>query len=334
MKQAGKSKAIAIGLAIGLLSSGPVFGANEVQNTPAGNSVKPIGFDISIGTELMSGDTTYTVGGPVVKADGSSEQGYFPWSELEWPLDIWLARVDAGVNIGSSWRINGVLKANISDPDDPMEDSDWGLAYQLGLPGASTSDLDVFSESNISDFDALIWDIDVEWTFLQRQSWNLFAGLGYQYQKFEYDGQLIQQTLYYLGAPVGVAYGDGSVGITYEMTYKMPYFLIGTDFQITPGFTVAGSFAYSPWADAEDEDHHLLRDRVAQGDMDGDAYMIDVSGTYNFVSSWFLEAGFHYTKIDVDGEQAVSISGIHMGTQHEESESTQTSGYLNIGYRF
>ena len=324
MRQSGKNKAIVFGLAIGLLSSSPVFATDQVQSTAAENCAKPICFDIAIGTELMSGDTTYSIGGPVNYADGSSEQGYFPWSELEWPLDIWLARVDAGLYIGSSWRVNGVLKANISDPDDPMIDKDW-LA-----PGR----LDVYSDSNISDFDALIWDVDVEWAFLQRQSWNLYAGLGYQYQKFEYEGQLIHQY-----SPSGLysgfdMYGDGSVAIKYEMTYTMPYFLIGTDFQITPNFTVMGSFAYSPWVEAEDEDHHLFRDRVAKGDMDGDAYMIEVSGTYNFVSSWFLEAGFHYTKIDVDGKQDVTIYGIPLGTQHEESESTQTSGYLNIGYRF
>ena len=333
MKLEGKRKGTVLGLAIGFLCSGTVFAAAEVQNTPVDNSDKPIGFDISIGTELMSGDTTYSIGGATTLADGTSGTLHFPLSELEWPLDIWLARVDAGLYIGSSWRINGVLKANISDPDDPMEDSDWGLAYLEGLAGASPSDLDIYSESNISDFDAFIWDIDVEWAFLQRQSWNLYAGLGYQYQKFEYDGQLIHQ---YSPSHPGQAeaYGDGTVGITYEMTYKMPYFLIGTDYQITPSFTVTGSFAYSPWVEAEDEDHHLLRNKVAKGDMEGDAFMVDVSGTYYFLSSWFLEGGFLYTKIDVDGDQNQSINGVPLGTIYEESESTQTSGYLNIGYRF
>ena len=69
-----------------------------------------------------------------------------------------MARVDAGLKIGSSWCINGVLR-KISDPDDPMVDQDW-LA-----PGR----LDVYSESNISEFKALIWDVDVEWAFLQHR---------------------------------------------------------------------------------------------------------------------------------------------------------------------
>ena len=70
-----------------------------------------------------------------------------------------MARVDAGLNIGSSWCINGVLKTNISDPDDPMVDQDW-LA-----PGR----LDVYFESKISEFKVLIWGVDVEWAFSQHR---------------------------------------------------------------------------------------------------------------------------------------------------------------------
>lgn len=327
MKKVGKSTAMTIGLAIGLLSSGAVFAADEVQDDDSKISAKPSVFDLSLGTELMSGDTTFSIGYPLTMVDGSgTETGYFPFSELEWPLDIWLARVDAGLNIGPSWSINGTLKKNISDPSDYMIDKDWLTA---GSPGQ----YDIYSESNISDFDALIFDIDVEWAFLERQSWTLYAGLGYQYQKFDYDSQLIHQYSP-SGYPGWEYYGDGSVGITYEMTYKMPYALIGTEFQITPQFNISGSFAYSPWVDAEDEDNHVLRDKVSRGDMDGNAYMLDVSGMYNITFAWFLEGGFHYTKIDVDGDQTQSFNGVPTYIVYEESESTQTSVYLNIGYRF
>lgn len=326
MKRVVKSRAIAIGFAMGLLHSGVVFAADEVGGDMSGSSVQPSVFDISLGTELMAGETTYSIGFPVAMADGSgSATGYFPFSELEWPLDIWLARVDAGVNIGSSWRINGALKKNISDPSDHMIDKDWITANNPGQ-------LDVYSESNISDFDALILDFDVEWIFAQRNSWSFYAGLGYQYQKFEYEGQAIHQYSP-SGYPGAEFYGDGSVGITYEMTYKMVYALIGTEVQITPQFSMAGSFAYSPVVNADDEDNHLLRDKVSKGDLEGNAYMIDVSGTYNFLSSWFLEGGFHYTKIDVDGNQTQSFYGVPRYVVYEESESIQTSGYLSVGYR-
>lgn len=329
MEQTGrnKSKAMVLLVAIVFLCSNTVFAAEKVQNSATSKNPKaPIVFDIAIGTELMSGDTTYSIGYPVTVVGGNTQEGYFPFSQLEWPLDIWLARVDAGVNIGSSWRINGTIKTNISDPSDPMIDKDW-------ITASNPDQLDIYSDSTISDFNALILDFDVEWAFLQSQSWNLYAGLGYQYQKFEYDGQLIRQY-----SPSGIpdveGYGDGSVGITYEMTYKMPYLLAGADFQITPNFIVAGHFSFSPFVDAQDEDHHLLRNKLNKGDMDGNAYMIDVSGTYNFLSPWFIEGAFHYTKIDVDGDQNGSLNGIYAFMVSEESESTQTSSYLKVGYKF
>lgn len=325
MERAKNIKAIALGLTLGFLSSGLAFAAGEIESTPTEKPVKPVEFEISIGTELMSGDTTYSIGGPIVYPDGSIENAFFPFSQLEWPLDIWLARVDAGVKIGSSWRINAVVKKNINDPDDNMQDSDWIR------PGS----LDIYSESEISSFDALIWDIDVEWLFMKRKAWDLYAGFGYQYQNFNYEAQGIYQYSP-SGLPGFAAYGDGSVSITYDMTYKMPYFLVGTDVQVTPNFTVAGSFAYSPWVDADDEDYHLARRPVlvTEGGMEGDAYMFDLSGTYRFLSSWFLKAGFHYLRIAVDGHQLQSFGGVPNGTVREEAESNQTSGYFSIGYTF
>lgn len=326
MKKAVTKKVIATVLTTGFLSTGSAFATDTPAPHPETTSTlnNNIGLDLAFGVEAMGGDTTYEIGGPVTYANGSSENAHFPISKLEWPLDIWLARLDATINTGSSWRINGVIKKNISDPDDPMKDSDW-----LTAP----SSLDIYSESNISDFDALIWDVDIEWMFFERPSWNLFAGVGYQYQNFEYDSALIHQYSP-SGAYDAEVFGDGSVSITYDMTYEMPYFLIGTDFQITPNFIVSGSFSYSPWVDAEDEDHHLSRNRVTKGDMDGYAYMIDISGTYDFATSWFLTAGLHYTKIDVDGEQKQWINDVYFATVREESESSQTSGYFKVGYRF
>jgi outer membrane protease len=285
---------------------------------------------IAIGTERMSGNTTYQIGYPITDPGGIQYAGYFPFSKLEWPLDIWLARLDAGLTIGNAWRINGVLKKNLSDHNDIMEDSDW-------ITSADPGRLDVYSNSDISKFDAWIFDIDVEWLFLKQKPFTLYAGLGYQHQKFDYDAKLIHQY-----SPSGLAgaeaYGDGSVGITYGITYSMPYLKIGTDFQVNDKFTLAGSFAWSPMVKAKDEDHHLLRANggiIATGKMDGNAYMINVSTKYNFTPSWFLQGGFHYTRIDVDGEQRnVYGNGAPLDTTAETSESTQTSGYLTVGYTF
>lgn len=287
-------------------------------------------FNIAIGTEVMSGNTTYQIGYPVTTPTGTKIDGYFPFSKLEWPLDILLARIDADLNIGDRWRINGVLKKNLSEPGGKMKDSDW-------ITDSNPSRLDIYSESNISKFDAWIFDVDLECKFLKRQSWSLYAGLGWQYQHFDYEAKLIHQY-----SPSGLsgydAYGDGRVGITYDITYNMPYLKIGTDFQINNKFAVAASFEWSPIVKANDEDHHLLREnggKISTGTMNGKAYMIDVSAKYNFTPSWFLKGGFHYVKIDVDGDQyQVYGNGTVIGTIKEESQSTQYSLYLTAGYTF
>jgi outer membrane protease len=287
-------------------------------------------FNIAVGAERMSGNTTYQIGFPLTDPNGVRYTGYFPFSQLEWPLDIWLARIDASLNVSDSWRINSVLKKNFSDPGDKMKDSDW-------VTDSNPSRLDVYSESNISKFDAVIFDIDVEWVFLKRQSWSLYAGLGWQYQKFEYEAKLIHQYSP-SGLPNMEAYGDGRVGITYQITYGMPYLKIGTDFHIKDKFTLAGSLAWSPIVRANDEDHHLLREyggKICTGDMNGNAYIIDLSAKYNFTPSWFLKGGFYYIKIDVDGEQyQIYGDGYPIGTVREKSSSTQIAGYLNVGYAF
>lgn len=323
MKQAGKRKAMVLGLAFSLLHSGTTFAATpeEMESTTSP-------FNFSIGSEFMSGDTTYSIGGTITFSDGSTGAVHFPISELEWPLDILLGRFDAELTINPKWRINGTIKTNLTDPDSHMIDRDW-------LTSASPSQLDVYSESNISSFDAFIFDIDLEWIFLQRQSWQIYTGVGYQYQNFNFEGKAIHQ--YSPSGYPGVEYyGDGSVDITYEISYKMPYLLIGAEHQFSPDFKMSGSLAFSPYIDAQDEDHHLARVpiKVSHSDMDGTVIMFQISGNYTFAPSWFLEGGIHLTQITVDGTQTQSTYGVPYATIDIESTSSQVSSFLNIGFRF
>ncbi|MEI7824936.1 MAG: omptin family outer membrane protease [Chlorobiaceae bacterium] len=290
--------------------------------------VSPIDFDISVGFECMSGNTTYRIGDPFTVIGGLTYQDYFPFSALKWPLDIWLARVDLGVNIGKSARINGTVKKNTTMPDRNMVDKDW-LTY------SDPTQLDVYSESFISDLSALILDCDFEWAFLKNKSSRVYAGIGYQYQKFSYVSYLIHQYSP-SGQPGWDYYGDGRVNITYDIFYSIPYLILGGKHSISKHIAVDGSIAYSPYVSARDIDMHLLSDnqRITKGDMDGSAYMINVSGTYNISSSLFIEGGVHYTKINVDGTQTQSLYGFPVYLAALDSKSSQTSGYLKIGYNF
>ena len=313
-------KVIALGFALATISTNTLHAGDT-------GKVGPIDFDISVGSECMSGNTTFRIGYPVTEIGGLTYQGFFPFSELKWPLDTWLARVDLGVNIGKSARINGTVKKNTTKPGRNMVDKAW-------ITDSDPTQLDAYSESFNSDFSALIFDCDFEWVFLKNKSNRVYAGIGYQYQKFSYDSNLIHQY-----SPSGLPdfkdfYGDGSVSMTYDISYSMPYLILGGKHNISKHIAVAGSIAYSPYVSAHDKGMLLLEDRKLNGDMNGSAYMINVSSTYTISSSLFIECGMHYTKIIVDGTQTQSISGVPTSLVALDSKSSQTSGYLKIGYNF
>ncbi len=327
MQQMKRNGAVLLGLCMTLAFAPSTFAAEPAG--PAATTQNTPQYTISIGTEILDGDTTYQIGYPVTMG-GTTYTGYFPFSELEWPLDVTMARLDGSISFSGGWKINGYIKKNLTDPDGNMKDSDW-------LTDSNPNRLDVFSESYISDFDALIFDVDVEYTFSKWKSISFFGGVGYQYQNFDYDGNLINQY-----SPSGLSgydfTGDGNVGITYDLSYHMPYILLGADIQMAESFILTTSFAFSPYVTARDEDHHLLREnggKVTKSDMDGTGFMFNVSGKYNFTPRWFVELGFNATKIDVEGtmDQSYVWYG-HFASNKVESESSQTSGYINIGANF
>lgn len=323
------SKRLTVGLAAAsvFVSTQPVLGEDvpgpetKTENIPK--------YTISIGTEILDGDTTYQIGYPVTM-DGVTTEGYFPFSELKWPLDIILARLDGSVTFSGGWKLKGYIKKNITDPDDNMEDSDW-------ITDSNPSRLDIYSESSISSFDATILDLDVEYTFADLKSVSFYAGIGYQYQNFDYDAKLIRQ--YSPSGLSGYDYvGGGEVGISYGITYHIPYLLLGTTFNPSENFSMNASFAFSPYVSAEDQDHHLLREyggKVTESSMDGTGIIIDISAKYKFLTCWFMELGFHYTKLEVEGRMDQSYVWYgYFASNDVESETTQTSGYLNIGAHF
>ncbi len=317
-----------LGLGVALVSGSVAAAAGNAAELSAGSAAPA--FSLSAGTELMAGETLYRIGYPAVDTRGVRYDGYFPLSELEWPLDVWLARVDGAAVFSDQWRGKISIKKNISTPDDEMIDSDW-------LTPTNPALLDVYSEFSISSFDALIVDADIEWLFLRRQAVSLFVGAGIVYQNFDYESKLIYQY-----SPSGLEgfdfTGDGRVGITYEMTYSMPYLAVGADLQPLPELELAARLAYSPIVQAEDTDRHLLREfggKTSTGDMEGTAWLVDLSGRYHLTSALSVAAGFQYLQIEVDGDQYQQYGiGIPIGTLYQEAESTQTSAYLSVGYRF
>jgi len=284
-------------------------------------------FIFSAGAETMTGETSYQIGYPIVTPSGYALSGYFPFSELKWPLDIFLGRLETSALLNERLRLTASVKKNISEPDDVMEDRDW----------LSPGRLDIYSESSISDFEATIAEVSGEWIFHSNQSLSFYGGLGYLYQNFEYEANLIRQ-FSPSGLPGYDVSGDGRVAITYDIQYYIPYVSIGTDFTPSENFKLSGRFALAPYVYAEDEDNHLLREnggKISKGEMDGIGFFFDLTARYNITSFIFTEAGLHFTRLDVEGtqDQDYLLTG-PIGEVTEEAESDQLSASITLGVRF
>ena len=290
---------------------------------------------ITVGIGKLDGDTTYQIGGTVVTPLGSG-QVHFPISELEFPLDVWMVSVEGSKEFAEKWKVSVGVKKNITSDAGKMKDSDWGYYFLEGNAWAEKDTLDIYSESD-AKLDALIMDINLRYRFYEKPSWAFFAGLGYIRQNFDYAVRDLNQwypsSTYYFGAdePHDFAYGEV---LTYEITYSIPYIEIGLQGTFKKNFSVETSLGYSSIVDAEDEDVHILRDRVSEADCEGDAILFSLRARFDFSKNWLVMAEFDYTKIEVDGTSKTYEGGAYSHTIDQEITSEQIFAGLSIGYAF
>jgi len=284
--------------------------------------------------ETWSGDNTYQIGNPVHWFDGTVDNGYFPFSELEFPLDIAMVTARANVEFHDVWMVMASVKKDIKDPGDQMIDKDW-------LTASNPSQLDVWSNSEISEFDGFEFDCSLKYKFLQGDTWSLNGGVGYLYQNWQYTANLVRQ--YSPSGLSGFDYiGDGGPGIRYKLEYNIPYFQVGGTVKLGDRFSLLANISYSPWVSADDVDQHLLRYKENKGDLDGYSWMFKLQGQMDFTEHWFMTASYDYKKMKVDGTMSAEFADIYLyiygvipnHTVWEEQESNQHSLAVNVGYLF
>ncbi len=306
-------------------AAAPAVGSKAIAVQPMTTVEGGVKSWVSLGIEQWSGETMYQIGYPVA-FDGGVENGYFPFSELEFPLDVNMASLRVGVEFSDRIPVYATLKKPVKDPSDNMTDKDW-------ITDSNPTRLDIYSESSISSFDATVFDIDAGYKFLRMPQIALSAGAGYLFQKFDYDVRLLHQW-----SPSGLVgydyYGDGQAALNYEITYKVPYMQMRAEFRPIPKAEIFARIAYSPWAAAEDHDQHFLRNKDNKGDLDGDYLNFAVEGRYEFAPRWFVSAGYEYSYLDLDGTMTAEFYGIYDHTVTEHVESHQSVFFITAGYLF
>ena len=290
--------------------------------------------EIMIGVESLSGDNTYQIGYPVHWFDGVVENGYFPFSQLEFPLDIYMVTARGNAEFQDTWMLSAAVKKDISSPDDQMIDQDW-------ITASNPSQLDVYSNSNISEFEGYEFDVNAKYKFLRRENWSLNGGLGYIYQNWQYTTNVIQQH-----SPSGQTgfyfLGDGTPSLNYKLEYHIPYVQMGGKINLAKQFSLESNISYSPLVNAKDVDQHLLREKVNKGDLDGYSWMFNIKGKYDFSEHWFMTASYDFKKMKTDGTMSAEFSNTYLyiygvipnHTVYEEIDSTQHALALNMGYSF
>ncbi|MDR9501343.1 MAG: omptin family outer membrane protease [Desulfurivibrionaceae bacterium] len=286
--------------------------------------------ELKMGVEKWSGDNTYQIGFPFYDyATRTYYDGYFPFSELKFPLDVVMFAAHYNLEFKKRWMLSLGFKTDLDHSGDDMEDRDW-------LTADNPDRLDVYSESNVTEFDAYEYDVNVKFKYVMGRSWSLDAGIGYLYQKYKYETAL--KTQY---SPSGLSgyyfVWDGQTpSLKYDVYYRIPYVQLGGSATFAKRFTVIATAAYSPIVHAEDEDQHLLRGKVNRGDLDGESWMVDMEARCQINRNWFVGLEYGYKKIEVDGwMKALFYEGLDPDhSVWEELESTQHAVSLMAGYTF
>jgi len=300
------------------------------------------GVSASIGTGYLTGDTQYQIGGQVDHATLGEFETHFPISELKFPLDAFMVKGAVTVDFAERWSLMASGATNITDDSGNTEDSDWGY-----WEGSSADSLDIYSESD-TEMDALLLEGKATFMFYQgyygQDSLNgisnrnimfyFFAGVGYKYQKFDFEVSNLHQWSPSIPS-LPHEYVSGLIG-TYEAEYQIPYLELSMEMNVGEKFLMELGVAYAPFVDFQDEDQHLLRDKVNRADHDwaGDAAFVRLKGRYNFTPHWFLELDAEVMKIESEGESNAYFGGVWNHSIEHEVESDQYSAYLSIGASF
>jgi outer membrane protease len=303
-------------------------------------------FDLQLGLGLLGGDSTYTIGGAVSDNRGNFDRLWDPISELKWPLDVVLASLGGQAEIGR-FSLLGEISKNVTSDAGLMEDSDWGVYYDLSgrNPLFGPSSKDIFSTSS-TDLDALIADVRGRCAVWRGARFSAALGLGFRYQKFSIVASNLHQY-----SPTFEAYGLDSVfpsdpfaadvhgpALDYEVTYTIPYAELSGRYRFGTLLSLEASLGYSPLVAARDRDDHLLRAKLSEGSDNGSAWLVDLSLRLQASRHWFVTAGASGLFIDTSGTQQQSFYGGenvgYRATIEQTITSSQLCGSLEVGYSF
>ncbi|MDY6824432.1 MAG: omptin family outer membrane protease [Thermodesulfobacteriota bacterium] len=290
--------------------------------------------DISVGIARLHGDTTYRIGGLVQTPTGTDVTNS-PLSELSFPLEIFMMSVNTEITVADRLALLLSAGTGLTDDTRDMQDSDWEWEDS---PITRTT----YSESS-TELDALTFSGRLRYRIFnthlnefashtgERYDLGFWAGVGYLHKEFEFAASDTYQTSRVAAQNLGLISGPT---LTYDITYTIPYMELAATLNVNDKTDLNVSVGYTPYAKAEDEDHHLLRNMTARGDGDGDATLLSIDSRFALTEHWFTGLTVDYCYVETEGESVTYVNNAWAYTINEEMESEHTTISIKLGCRF
>ncbi len=278
---------------------------------------------ISIPLGLISSEKriNLSINGDIGKMFGSTKyhilvNGYIPESdtgltiesELEFPLDILVAGINARLNTklwqNATLSFNLNIHKSIGNPNNNMLDSDW---FTFPSPGGDRIKFS-YTESR-AKLNAAIIDANQRFKFRISPKFQLSGILGYKYTGFSYkifgiSGWLLDSTYHHI-------YYDEYAGVNvlnYNVSYYIPYFGFAGAIAVSPDITINGEYELSPYALAKDFDDHILRNKIGEGNCNGNSFTTNINALIKIPHpgsnlNWYAKINLNFTKVITAGYQ-------------------------------
>ncbi len=234
-------------------------------------------------------------------------------SQLIWSFNNVLM-IGGGITIQPArWlKFNGDVFLNGSGGSNDLVDYDWRYTTTAWSDRSNHDDVELTS--------GIMFDINAEFIFFQKEKSSLSAILGYKQDSWEWEARG-GEFIYSIGGfrnSIGT-FSDGLLGVTYEQTFQTPYVGLGFQFDLDP-MVLDGRFCFSAFSSASDTDHHHLRNLVYEREFDP-ATMIyfNFGATYKFTKHFALAGRFQLTKyFTTRGDTTVTRETTGQKTTHND----------------
>ncbi len=186
---------------------------------------------------------------------------------------------------------------------------------------------------------------DVLFRVLATPAFTLAAGLGYHYQKFQYELSDLDQWYpsYHASTSArtpGTTWFTGRSART-RCTFHLLMLEGEAELRPWPGFSIWCLVGVAPYVRAQDWDDHILRAKRSEGDATGTAVLCDLGIEYRLPAGLFIGLGYEYLYISTSGTQTQTwyrtTDEANAGdwlTIDQEIESQQHAIDLTLGFRF